>query len=104
MAASLASGVQLISILCCITLIVALLPSVYSGDLFPWHPVLMAIGFLGFMCEGILTAYKLRLSDGQMRVAALQQHMNIQLAATACIVLGFMAIYFNKVSTPTACA
>jgi hypothetical protein len=96
---SLASIVQTLSILCCITLIIALLPSVYSGELFPWHPVLMAVGFLGFMCEGIVTAYKLRPTDGPSRIIALQQHMNIQLTATACILFGFAAIYANKVGT-----
>jgi len=95
---SLASVTQTLSILCCVSLVLTLLPQVYSGELFPWHPVLMAIGFMGFMCEGIVAAYKLRPTDGPPRVLALQQHMFVQIAATICIVLGFAAIYANKVS------
>jgi hypothetical protein len=57
----------------------------------------MVVGFLGFMTEGILAAHRLRSTDGPDRVASITNHMLVQLAATACILLGFLAIYFNKV-------
>lgn len=94
--ASLPSTIQTLSILCCITIIVAVLPGIYAGKLFPWHPVFMTIGFLGFMCEGITAAFKLRPTDGPPRVTALQNHMLVQLTATAFILLGFSVIYWNK--------
>lgn len=74
----------------------AVLPGVYRGDLFAFHPLLMSIGFLGFMCEGILAAYRLRPTEGSQRVSALANHMWIQVAAIVCISLGFLTIYINK--------
>ena len=102
-AMSLSSTVQSLSILCCIALILAVLPQVYAGLLFPWHPILMGVGFLGFMCEGIVAAYKLRATDGPPRVAALQNHMWVQIAATLSIALGFAAIFYNKVRGMEEC-
>ena len=94
---SLSGGISTLSILCCVALVLSVLPEVYAGELFPWHPILMGIGFLGFMCEGIIAAYKLRGSDGNARVTALQNHMWVQVASTISIMLGFWAIYHNKV-------
>ena len=93
---SLSSGISTVSILCTVALVLSLLPQVYAGELFPWHPILMGLGFLGFMCEGIIAAYRLRAIDGSNRVAALQNHMWVQVAATISIMLGFWAIYYNK--------
>lgn len=84
-------------------LILQLLPGIYAGELFPWHPVLMGVGFLGFMCEGVLAAYKLRSTDGPPRVMAITNHMYVQLAATLSIILGFLAIYYNKVRHGVGC-
>lgn len=92
------SVVQTLSIVCCVQLCLMLLPKLYSRALFPWHPLFMGIGFLGFMCEGILMAYKARSLDGAPRLAVLQQHMKLQIVSTVCVVLGFSAIYMNKVS------
>jgi hypothetical protein len=94
---SLSSAVSTVSILCCVALVVALLGGVYAGELFPWHPIFMGLGFLGFMCEGIISAYRLRASDGAPRVAAIQNHMWVQLASMTSIILGFWVIYLNKV-------
>lgn len=94
---TLASGISSVSIVCCIVLIVSVLPRVYAGELFAWHPIFMALGFLGFMCEGILAAYHLRPSDGHLRVVALQNHMWMQVASAVCVFLGFLCIYSNKV-------
>ena len=93
---SLSSGISTVSILCTVALVLSLLPQVYAGELFPWHPILMGLGFLGVMCEGIIAAYRLRATDGSNRVAALQNHMWVQVAATISIMLGFWAIYYNK--------
>jgi hypothetical protein len=97
---SLDTAVQNTSILCCVSLIIAVLPGIYAGELFPWHPLFMAVGFLGFMCEGMLGAYRFRSTDGPPRVAAIANHMWVQLAAACCIILGFLAIYYNKVRRP----
>ena len=94
----LASGVQTLSIACCLVLVISVLPGIYSAELFPWHPVLVGVGILGFMSEGIVGAYRLRPLDGVPRTAALQQHMNIQIASGACVLAGVGVIYANKVS------
>lgn len=93
--------VQQLAILVTIAISIAVLPGIYRGDLFSFHPLLMSIGFLGFMSEGILAAHRLRhlnFTDGATRVAGLQNHMWIQFTSTVCITLGFYAIYRNKVS------
>jgi cytochrome b-561 domain-containing protein 2 len=91
--------VQQLAILATIAISVAVLPGIYRGDLFSFHPLLMSIGFLGFMSEGILAAHRLRHNtDGATRVAGLQNHMWIQFTSTVCITLGFYAIYRNKVT------
>ena len=69
----------------------------YNGTLFSWHPVLMSVGFLGLMSEGVLTALKFRRLEGQHRVAAIQMHLYIQAAASVAVTLGFVAIARNKV-------
>lgn len=74
----------------------AVLPQLYSGVLFAWHPLLMVLGYLGFMTEGILAAYKFRNLDGTPRVLAIQNHGWIQLASSTCVGLGLYIIYRNK--------
>jgi cytochrome b-561 domain-containing protein 2 len=93
---TLIASISTVSILCTVALVLAVLPQVYAGELFPWHPILMGLGFLGFMCEGIIAAYRLRPTDGPPRVAAIQNHMWVQIASTISILLGFWAIYYNK--------
>ena len=93
----LASSISTASILCTVALVLSLLPEVYAGQLFPWHPILMGLGFLGLMCEGMIAAYRFRGTDGPPRVVAIQNHMWVQVAATVSIALGFWAIYYNKV-------
>ncbi len=76
------------------TLVVAL----YNGTLFSWHPILMALGFLGAMAEGVLAAVKFRRLEGPPRAAAIQRHFWIQLLAVTAVAGGFWAIYQNKVN------
>ena len=71
--------------------------------LFTWHPTLMALAFLGFMTEGVLTAVLFRAKEGQERVAAIQKHLAWQLLAFTCLAGGFAAIYQNKVPACCAC-
>ena len=99
---SLSSGISTVAILCTVALVLAVLPKVYAGELFPWHPILMGLGFLGFMCEGIIAAYRFRATDGGPRVLAITNHMWVQVAATVSIMLGFWAIYYNKVSSDSS--
>ena len=65
--------------------------------LFTWHPTLMALAFLGFMTEGVVTAVLFRAKDGQERVRAIQKHLMWQTLGFVCLVGGFVAIYQNKV-------
>ena len=94
----LSAAVQSLSVCCCIGLALAVLPGAYGGELFAWHPLFMAVGFLGFMTEGILAAYRFRATDGGARVQAIQNHGWIQAAATVAVASGFLAIYRNKAS------
>ena len=94
----LSAAVQSLSVCCCIGLALAVLPGAYGGELFAWHPLFMAVGFLGFMTEGILAAYRFRATDGGVRVQAIQNHGWIQAAATVAVASGFLAIYRNKAS------
>mmetsp|Transcript_11039 Transcript_11039/g.33104 ORF Transcript_11039/g.33104 Transcript_11039/m.33104 type:complete len:226 (-) Transcript_11039:49-726(-) len=75
------------------TIVIAL----YNGTLFAWHPILMSLGFLGIMSEGVLTALKFRRLEGPPRAAAIQRHFWIQLLAVTAVAGGFWAIYQNKV-------
>jgi hypothetical protein len=91
------STIQTLSVFVSLGMVLAMLPAIYKGDLFAWHPVFMTVGFLGFMCEGILAAYRFRGTEGAARVAAIENHLWIQVASTVCIALGFYSIYRNKV-------
>lgn len=89
--------IQSLSILCCVYMFVALLPSVYARVLFAWHPILMTFGYIGLMCEGISVAYRARITDGMQRAEVLTNHLWVQIASTTLVSLGFAAIYVNKV-------
>lgn len=70
-------------------------------SLYSWHPTFMALGFLGFMAEAVLTAARFRPLDGSARTAGVQRHMWWQIAAVSSVLLGFTAIEANKV--PACC-
>ena len=74
-----------------------LMVSQADSTLFAWHPIFMTAGFLAFMVEGVLTALDFRAREGTPRVRAIQKHATLQMAASACILLGFTAIVANKV-------
>ena len=74
-----------------------LMVSQANTTLFAWHPIFMTAGFLAFMVEGVLTALDFRAREGTPRVRAIQKHATLQMAASACILLGFTAIVANKV-------
>jgi Eukaryotic cytochrome b561 len=81
----------------CATLIIAVLPGVYARDLFAWHPLLMTLGFLGFLREGVLAAHRFRTLEGAPRGTAIANHAWVQIAGLVCIAAGFATIYANKV-------
>lgn len=72
----------------------------YNGTLFCWHPMLMTVGFLGLMAEGVLLAIDFRPLDGPRRVRAIQVHALVQLTSAASIAGAFWAIWQNKVRRP----
>ena len=74
-----------------------LMVSQADTTLFAWHPIFMTAGFLAFMVEGVLTALDFRAREGTPRVRAIQKHATLQMAASACILLGFTVIVANKV-------
>eukprot|EP00887_Chlorella_sp_A99_P002879 scaffold6.g2879.t1 len=88
--------VQSLGVLTTVGLVLAMLPGLYRGELFAWHPLFMGVGFLGFMTEGILTAVRFRPNEGMARVVAIQNHGLIQAGASVSVGLGFYAIYRNK--------
>ena len=40
--------------------------AIFNGTLFSWHPTLMAVAFLGFMAEGVLTSVSFRSLVGSL--------------------------------------
>ena len=101
---SLSGVVQSCGILLCVSMVLALLPGIYRGELFHWHPFFMTVGFLGFMSEGIVAAFRFRPMEGAPRVAAIQNHAWVQAASSASVALGFYVIYRNKARPPAAAA
>lgn len=78
--------------------IVSLWPSIMSNNLFSLHPALMSVAYLGLMSEGVVLAALFRHVDaGADRVAAIRQHATVQSASLASLLLGFFAIWRNKV-------
>jgi cytochrome b-561 domain-containing protein 2 len=67
--------------------------------LFSWHPAYMAIGYLLLMTEGLLRAAEFRPLEKLPRVHAIQRHGWVQGAALLLLIMGYAAIYLNKVST-----
>lgn len=64
--------------------------------IFYWHPVLMTLGYLIFMAEGLIRALKFRPLTGNERVAAIESHASLQTRALLCIFLGLVAILRHK--------
>ena len=50
------NSIHALALLCALSIPVA----IFNGTLFSWHPTLMAIAFLGFMAEGVLTSILFR--------------------------------------------
>ena len=66
--------------------------------LYTWHPIFMALGFLGLMTEGVLTSMSWHTLEGSARTAVLFRHMWWQIGSVGCVSLGLAAIETNKVS------
>ncbi|KAK9916106.1 hypothetical protein WJX75_008637 [Coccomyxa subellipsoidea] len=86
-------SIHVLALLCAVSIPVA----IFNGTLFSWHPTLMALAFLGFMAEGVVTSILFRSKDGQDRVRAIQRHLVWQALGFLCLLGGFYAIYQNKV-------
>lgn len=52
----LVNSVHMLALLCALSIPVA----IFNGTLFSWHPTLMALAFLGFMAEGVVTSILFR--------------------------------------------
>lgn len=89
--------IQSASIVCCTFMFVCMLPSAYARELFAWHPIFMTLGYIGFMCEGIIVSFKSRAIEGVTRAGVLTNHMWLQLTSAIMVGIGFAAIYVNKV-------
>jgi len=57
----------------------------------------MALGFLGFMAEGVLASIAFRGLEGNERLRKIWVHLAWQALSVGCIGAGFAAIYQNKV-------
>lgn len=73
---------------------------IFDASLFSWHPVMMSIGYVIFMAEGLIASVMFRHLEGPERVRAIQSHALMQLRALLCIAIGFGVIYRNKVMLP----
>ena len=71
--------------------------ALYDSSLFSWHPLLMSVGFVLLMTQGLVAAVQFRALDGPPRVAAIQSHALMQLRALLCIAVAFGVIVYNKV-------
>ena len=81
-----------------VALVLSITLWLWDGTRFAWHPTLMAIGFLGLMSEGVLSALRIRSTEaGPERVRGILRHAALQAAALVCVAGGFYAIYSNKV-------
>jgi hypothetical protein len=49
-------SIHVLALLCALSIPVA----IFNGTLFSWHPTLMALAFLGFMAEGVVTSILFR--------------------------------------------
>eukprot|EP00041_Stephanoeca_diplocostata_P015634 m.299194 g.299194 ORF g.299194 m.299194 type:complete len:220 (-) comp20105_c0_seq1:2293-2952(-) len=65
-----------------------------GSSLFSWHPTLMALGFLFLIPTGILLYTPHALASPKNRTAV---HWGVMFSAGICAVLGFAAIYMNKI-------
>ena len=70
---------------------------VFDASLFSWHLVMMSIGYIIFMAEGLVASVMFRHLDGMQRVSAIWSHTVMQLRAVLAIAVGFGVIYRNKV-------
>ncbi|KIZ04868.1 cytochrome [Monoraphidium neglectum] len=70
--------------------------SSYNGTLFGWHPFCMAIGYLFFMGEGLISAWAIRTTAGEERLRGLDMHALMQLRAVVLIAIGAGVIIHNK--------
>lgn len=50
------NSIHALALLCSLSIPVA----TFNGTLFSWHPTLMALAFLGFMAEGVVTSILFR--------------------------------------------
>ncbi|GMH42529.1 hypothetical protein BSKO_10448 [Bryopsis sp. KO-2023] len=70
---------------------------VFDGSLFSYHPVFMSLAYIVFMSEAVIFATAFRKLDGEDRVHAIRNHMKLQIGAISCAVVGFGAIFYNKI-------
>lgn len=67
-----------------------------DGSLFSWHPMLMSVGFLALMAQGIMRAIDFRRVTGEARTSRIFTHSALQNLGIVCSLGGFAAIYMNK--------
>lgn len=58
-----------LALLCAVSIPVV----IFNGTLFSWHPTLMALAFLGFMAEGVLTSILFRTKVLCLSISVLGQ-------------------------------
>jgi cytochrome b-561 domain-containing protein 2 len=68
-----------------------------DGSLFSYHPIGMSIAYVVLMSEAVCTAIDFRKKEGSERVKRISRHMFVNFGALAAAIVGFSAIYLNKV-------
>ena len=68
-----------------------------DGSLFSYHPIGMSIAYVVLMSEAVCTAIDFRKKEGNERVKRISRHMFVNFGALASALVGFSAIYLNKV-------
>lgn len=77
---------------------VVLTVTLFDATLFSFHPVCMCLSYVLLMTEAVQTALSFRdVVAGDERVKGITRHMVLNLGALVCAVVGFAAIYKNKV-------
>eukprot|EP01064_Diplonema_japonicum_P021662 TRINITY_DN31220_c0_g1_i1.p1 TRINITY_DN31220_c0_g1~~TRINITY_DN31220_c0_g1_i1.p1 ORF type:complete len:215 (+),score=11.37 TRINITY_DN31220_c0_g1_i1:36-647(+) len=68
-----------------------------STNLFQWHPILMAVGYIGFMVEGICIGRKLGACRGVVeRQGEVERHVYFCVLCAVMVVMGWAVVYKSK--------
>ena len=103
----LVNSIHVLALLCALSIPVA----IFNGTLFSWHPTLMALAFLGFMAEGVITSILFRSkvalcnpasASMQTYIASLSNHSDSfnrnasHVTAFQCVLEIFLRAFYSR--------